>query len=62
MEKYLKDKDNSWYDKPDNVVGVFVDPITGEIANETTKKRKILYYVKGTEPSLISDVFDDIDN
>ena len=60
MEKYLKDKDNSWYEKPNNVVGVFVNPITGEIADESTKKRKILYYVKGTEPSYLHDVFDEI--
>lgn len=61
MEKYLKDKDNTWYEKPSNVVGVFVNPITGELANETTKKRKIFYYVKGTEPSNIQEVFDELE-
>ncbi len=59
MESYLKDKDNSWYEKPNNVVGVITNPITGEIADENTKKRKILYYIKGTEPSFIQDVFDE---
>ena len=56
MEQYLKDKDNTWYEKPEQVVGVFVDPITGELANEKTKKRKIFYYLKGTEPTDLLDL------
>ena len=60
MENFLKDKDNSWYEKPKNVVGVFVNPITGEIADENTKKRKLLYYIKGTEPTYIQNVFDEL--
>ena len=51
MESYLKDKDNTWYNKPDMIVGAFVDPITGELANENTKKKKLFYYLAGTEPS-----------
>ena len=51
METYLKDKDNSWYLKPDNIIGVFVDPITGKLANKDTKKKKIFYYLLGTEPN-----------
>ena len=50
IEGYLKDKDTSWYDMPDNVVGVLVDPINGTVADNKTKKKKILYYIKGTEP------------
>ena len=50
IETYLKDRDNSWYNKPDNIVGVFVDPITGKLANKETKKKKIFYYLLGTEP------------
>jgi membrane peptidoglycan carboxypeptidase len=61
MEKYLKDKDNTWYEKPNNVVGVFVNPITGELADEKTKKRKIFYFVEGTEPTDIQSVFKEID-
>ena len=49
IEGYLKDKDTSWYDMPDNVVGVLVDPINGTLADNKTKKKKILYYIKGTE-------------
>ena len=50
METYLKDKDNTWYEKPENVVGVLVDPITGKLADKNTKKKKIFYYLLGTEP------------
>ena len=52
MENYLKDKEAHWYDVPDNVVGVLVNPITGEIANEEEKKKKLFYFIKGTEPYL----------
>ena len=51
MEAFLKDKDNSWYSIPDNVVGALVNPITGEIAKEGDKNTKIFYFLKGTEPS-----------
>lgn len=50
MEGYLKDKDTSWYDIPDNIVGVLVNPITGEIAKSEDKKKKLFYFLKGTEP------------
>lgn len=51
MEEYLKDKDNTWYNKPNDVIGVFVNPITGNLANKETKKRKLFYYIIGTEPT-----------
>lgn len=50
VENYLSDKEVEWYDMPSNVVGVFVNPITGNIATNDDKNRKILYYLKGTEP------------
>ena len=59
MEKYLKDKDNSWYNAPNNIVGVLVNPLTGEISNEENKKKKMFYFVKGTEP--FSDQSYDLD-
>lgn len=52
IEAYFKDKNTSWYDIPNNVVGVLVDPISGKIATNDSKNKKILYYIKGTEPSL----------
>ena len=51
METYLKGKDNTWYTKPNDIVGVFVDPITGKLADKKTKKKKIFYYLLGTEPN-----------
>ena len=51
METYLKDKDNSWYSVPSNIVGVLVDPITGMLAKEDTKNSKMFYFIKGTEPT-----------
>lgn len=51
IENYLRDKKEKWYDKPNNVVGVITDINTGKIATNESKLKKILYYVKGTEPT-----------
>ena len=51
IEEYLKDKDNNWYETPNNVVGILADPITGEVANDNTRNPTLLYYIKGTEPN-----------
>jgi membrane peptidoglycan carboxypeptidase len=51
IEKYLTDKTDNWFDMPNNVVGVLVNPITGKIADSNTKNATILYYIKGTEPN-----------
>ncbi len=59
MEDYLKDKDVKWYDIPSNVVGVIVDPITGNLATNESKNKKVLYYIKGTEPGNTQEVFDE---
>jgi len=50
IEEYLKDYEDKWYETPNNVVGTLVNPITGKIANEADKNKKILYYIKGTQP------------
>lgn len=50
IEQYMKDKEDAWYKIPNNVVGMLIDPVSGEIANEQSKKKRILYYIKGTEP------------
>lgn len=60
MEDYLKDKENVWYDMPNNVVGVVVDPISGLPADNSSAKKKVLYYLKGTEPNETQVVFDKI--
>ena len=60
MENYEKDKEVSWYKMPSNVVGVLVNPITGEIADESTKKPTMFYYIKGTEPTYIDSNLDSL--
>ena len=59
MEGYLADKEDNWYSQPSNVVGVLVNPITGKPALETDEKKKIMYYIRGTEPSITDTVFDE---
>ena len=59
MEKYFDNVDASWYDVPDGVVGVLVNPITGNIVSESSENKKILYYLKGTEPFKIEEVNND---
>ena len=51
IEEFLKDKNVEWYKMPDNVVGVVVNPIDGTIANKKSKNKKVLYFIKGTEPN-----------
>ncbi len=58
MENYLKDKDNSWYETPKNVVGVLVNPISGNLATKDDSKSKVFYFLKGTEPTLNSFDFE----
>lgn len=58
MEDYLIDKENNWYEIPENVVGVLVDPISGKIT--TNDKKVLLYYLKGTEPYLNELTLEDI--
>ena len=41
---------NVWYEIPQNVLGVMVEPVTGKVATAESKKKKMLYYIKGTEP------------
>ena len=60
MENYSSDKDNSWYTIPNNVVGVLVNPITGEVIKGNEKDGKIFYFLKGTEP--FNDFTYDLDS
>lgn len=59
MEVFLKDKEKIWFDMPSNVVGVLVDPISGKPATANSAKKKVLYYLKGTEPTGDEMVFDE---
>ena len=51
MEYYLNNFEDKWYEIPENIVGVLVDPVSGKIDTTNTKKA-LLYYIKGTEPNL----------
>ena len=59
MEDYLKDKPDNWYDVPDNVSTVLVEPISGRSASESDSKKKLMYFIKGTEPTDSDPVFDE---
>lgn len=60
IEAYLKDKEDAWYKTPSNITGVLTDPITGKVADNNTKNKKILYYTKGTEPYTKDEKLDDL--
>ena len=47
IEESLKDKEDNFYEMPKNVVGVPLNPVTGEYK---TDKNAMYYFVKGTEP------------
>ncbi len=50
IENYFLNNKANWYNMPKDVVGVLVNPITGKLSNNNDKIKKILYYIKGTEP------------
>ncbi len=50
MEGYLKDKNNDWYEAPNNIIGELVNPITGERKKDGDKKSKMFYFINGTQP------------
>ena len=51
MENYLRNDNDEWYTKPKNVIPVLVNPLNGKIATNNSKRKKIIYYIKGTEPT-----------
>ena len=59
MEYFEKGKPDSWYKVPKNVSSVLVDPISGKPATEDSPKKKLMYFIKGTEPTLTDSVFDE---
>lgn len=60
VEEYLKDKNVNWYEQPDNIVGIIVNPISGEPSNENNDKSTIFYYIKGTQPNYKDEVLDNL--
>ena len=59
IESYENGKENMWYEKPNNVSAVLVDPLSGKAVNDNAEKKKLMYFIKGTEPSNEETVFDE---
>ena len=54
------DSGDGWYEMPDNVSAVLVEPISGRLATDSDTKKKMMYFIKGTEPtSSEQEVFDE---
>ena len=53
VENLLKNKEPKWYEKPDNVVGVPLNAITG-ISDSDGEHSNIFYFIKGSE--VVSDL------
>ncbi len=60
IEAYMEGKEDAWYEKPDGVSGVLVEPISGHLATEADAKKKMMYFLKGTEPLTTETVFDEL--
>lgn len=58
MESYFKNHEAQWYDIPDNVVGVLVNPITGTLVEDNAEKKEMFFYIKGTEPTTNNETKD----
>jgi len=50
IEECLQNTEKSWYQIPDNVIGIPLDPITGQYAK--SDKNTMYYFLKGTEPQI----------
>ena len=58
MENYLKNKKSTWYDVPNNIIGVLVDPISGDVLNCNNNNGKIFYFLRGTEPNFNKEKYN----
>ena len=45
---------------PSNVVGSLVNPVSGELITDNSSKKAMLYYIKGTEPSIENVELDNL--
>lgn len=53
MEEIQYGSEDNWYKTPENVVGIILDAVTGEVTNDSSRAI-IYYYLKGSEPSISS--------
>ena len=56
VEDILGDTESSWYEAPENVVGVVLDAVSGKPTNDVSKAT-LFYFVKGTEDMLDEQYF-----
>ena len=62
IEAYELGKGEAWYEMPDNISAVLVDPISGKPATDSSPKKKMMYFLKGTEPSNTDQTLDEKNN
>lgn len=62
IEAYEEGKSDEevWYEVPKNVSAVFVEPISGKPITDANQKKKLMYFIKGTEPLATDPVFDEM--
>lgn len=51
MENALEETGSTWFETPDNVVPVSIDPISGYLASNSCDKKVTLYYERGNLPT-----------
>ena len=51
MEDIQKNLTDNWYKTPENVVGIVLDAVTGEVTNNSDNAI-VYYYLKGSEPEI----------
>lgn len=58
-EAYEAGKPEAWYEVPSNILAMFVEPISGKPVVDNSTKKKLMYFIKGTEPSSTDQTFDE---
>lgn len=58
-EAYEAGKPEAWYEVPSNISAMFVEPISGKPVVDNSTKKKLMYFIKGTEPSSTDQTFDE---
>lgn len=58
-EAYEVGKPEAWYEMPSNISAMFVEPISGKPVTDNSTKKKLMYFIKGTEPSSTDQTFDE---
>ena len=51
MEEIQTGLENNWYETPNDVVGIILDAVTGEVTKDSSRAI-MYYYLKGSEPNI----------